>query len=106
MRPGMSVRPRQSITSAFAALTGFAETSRIVSSSTSTETPPSMASARGSSSAAFLNRVCAIRHLLGREAGDAGEREDHAIAVFRLQPGLVSCRGTENLFLGTVVWHT
>ncbi len=41
MRPGISVRPLQSITSAFGALIGFAETSRIVSPSTSTETPPS-----------------------------------------------------------------
>src|SRR4030095_440489 len=61
MRPGISVRPLQSITSAFCALIDFLETSRMVGPSTSTETPPFDSSAWGSSSLAFLNRTCAIQ---------------------------------------------
>jgi len=82
MRPGISVRPLQSITSALGALIAFAETSRTVSPSTSTDMPPCTASAYGSRSFAFLNRICAIAKDLPRRSGAvAASADDDAMAV-------------------------
>jgi hypothetical protein len=54
IRPGISVRPPQSMTSAFASWIGLAETSLIKSPSTTSSWPPRNSPAPGSSISKFL----------------------------------------------------
>ena len=54
IRPGISVRPPQSMTLALASLIGLAETSLIVSPSTTSSWPPRNSPASGSSISKFL----------------------------------------------------
>ena len=92
IRPGISVRPPQSTTSALSARIGRSETSRISLSSTRISRPPIGSSCSGSSIEKFLRRVCpictmlpdyrdpacairsAIRLRIGRASGGAASR--------------------------------
>ncbi len=84
IRPGISVRPPQSITAAPADLIGLSDVSLTVSPSTSSSKPPCSSPTSGSSNWKFRNRNCVIVALRGVSIGQRhAERHKRFARAFR-----------------------